>query len=110
MVRGQHQVDRHGLGLGDQLDESQLIKVAGEQKVPAPMRNVKHQAAGDVRVSGCQSGGGWSTVNCVEPWFQVDGAAIVRTGMQCVRTWSRSSEAPGFCSFTNPDGITSSPI
>ena len=35
-------------------------------------------------------------MNCVEPWFQVDGAAIVRTGMPCVRTWSRSSEALGF--------------
>jgi hypothetical protein len=40
VVRGQHQVNRHGLGLGDQLDEPQLIEVAGEQKVPAPMRNV----------------------------------------------------------------------
>ena len=49
VVRGQHQVNRLGLGLGDQLDEPQLIKVAGEQKVPAPMRNVKHQAAGVVR-------------------------------------------------------------
>ena len=38
MVRGQHQVDRLGLRLGDQLDKTQLIKVAGEQKVPAPMR------------------------------------------------------------------------
>ncbi len=49
VVRSQHQVNRLGLGLGDQLDEPQLIKVAGEQKVPAPMRNVKHQAAGVVR-------------------------------------------------------------
>jgi len=49
VVRGQHQVNRHGLGLGNQLDEPQLIKVAGEQKVPASMRNVKHQAAGVIR-------------------------------------------------------------
>ena len=49
VVRGQHQVNRLGLRLGDQLDKTQLIKVAGEQKVPAPMRNVKHQAAGVVR-------------------------------------------------------------
>ncbi len=61
-------------------------------------------------VSGCQSGGGWSTVNCVEPWFQVDGAVIVRTGMPCVRTCSRRSEAPEFSSVANPDGITISPI
>src|SRR5208337_187129 len=52
VVRGQHQVDRLGLRLGDQLDDTQLIKVAGEQKVPAPMRNVKHQAAGVVRSLG----------------------------------------------------------
>ena len=37
MVRGQHQVNRLGLRLGDQLDKPQLIKVAGEQKVPAPL-------------------------------------------------------------------------
>lgn len=49
VVRGQHQVNRVGLRLGDQLDKTQLIKVAGEQKVPAPMRNVQHQAAGVVR-------------------------------------------------------------
>lgn len=36
VVRGQHQVNRLGLGLGDQFDETQLIKVAGEQKVPTP--------------------------------------------------------------------------
>ncbi len=52
MVRGQHQVDRLGLGLGGQLDEAQLIEVASEQKVPAPVRHVKHQAAGVVRAFG----------------------------------------------------------
>ena len=36
VVGGQHQVNRLGLGLGDQFDETQLIKVAGEQKVPTP--------------------------------------------------------------------------
>jgi len=49
MVRGQHQVDRLGLGLGNHLDKTQLIKVAGEQKVAASVRNVKHKAAGVVR-------------------------------------------------------------
>ena len=49
MVRGQHQVNRFGLRLGDQFDEPQLIEVAGEQKVPAPMGIVKHQAADVVR-------------------------------------------------------------
>ena len=49
VVRGQHQVNWLGLRLGDQLDKAQLIKVAGEQKVSAPMRNVKHQAAGVIR-------------------------------------------------------------
>ena len=50
VVRGQHQVNRLGLRLGDQLDKTQLIKVAGEQKVPAP--HAQCQAPGCGRCPG----------------------------------------------------------
>ena len=49
VVGGEHQIDRRiRRWLAGELDDAQLIQVAGEQEAPAAVLDVQHQAAGVV--------------------------------------------------------------
>ena len=112
VVGSQHQVDRRvGLRFGGQLDEAELIEVAGEQKMTASVLDVEHQAAGVV--------GGFRV-----PALRADGArGNSYSGLAPRR---RRGDRPhwdamgphlveqqlgaGFCSLAKPGGMTISPI